>query len=83
MFINQQQNGGKWNSPGRLFTGRRAELHGHHYLTAGSVKHLCGRGEVHLFGGGGGNLPPTARNDSVATTMNTEVTVYVSIQRHG
>ena len=74
--INQQQNGGKWNVLGRYtfaagqsYTVTITSQPGPSSTSADAVKFS--------FLADVGNLPPTAVNDSAATSMNTPVTVDV------
>jgi anthranilate/para-aminobenzoate synthase component II len=78
LFINQQQNGGKWNSlgvysliAGQSYTVTIISQPGPSSTCADAVKFS------YLGGGGGVNQPPTAANDSATTAMNTSVTINV------
>ena len=76
LFINQQQNGGKWNSLGiySLIAGQSYTVT---VISQPGPSSTCADAVKFGYLGGGGNLPPIARNDAAATTMNTAVTVNV------
>ena len=76
LFVNQQGNGGKWNSLGiySLIAGAR------YTVTVASQpdpSSTCADAVKFAYLGGGGNQPPVARNDSAVTTRDTAVSINV------
>ena len=76
LFVNQQQNGGKWNSLGiySLIAGAS------YTVTVASQpdpSSTCADAVKFAYLGGGGNQPPVARNDSAVTTRDTAVSINV------
>ena len=73
--VNQLQNAGKWNSLGQFYFNGTGTVS----LKAayGSTLSTCADAVRFVNVGGGVNQPPTAVNDTAATTMNTPVIVNV------
>jgi hypothetical protein len=76
LFINQQKNGGMWNSLGvySLIAGQSYTVT---IISQPGPSSTCADAVKFAYLGGGGNPPPIARNDAVTTTMNTAVIVPV------
>lgn len=76
IFINQQQNGGKWN-----VLGRYAFAAGQSYkVTVTSLpgpSSTCADAVKFAYLADVGNLPPAAKDDSAVTAMNTPVSINV------
>jgi lysophospholipase L1-like esterase len=76
VFINQQQNGGKWNVLGR-YTFAAGQSYKVTITSQPYPSSTCADAVKLSFLGDVGNLPPTAMNDTAATTEGSPVTVNV------
>ena len=76
LFVNQQQDGGKWNSLGTypLIAGTSYSIT---VTSQPDPSSTCADAVKFAYLGGGGNQPPVARNDSAMTARDAVVSINV------